>query len=313
VGGPCGTGLTVLSGSANPALAALVASCLGEALAPVELERFPDGEARPVVPDVRGRDVYVVQPTCPPVDEHLVELLLLLDASRRAGAARLTAVVPYFGYARQDRRSRPGEPVGARLAAEVIAAAGAQRIVVVDPHTAALEAMSPVPVATLSAARALAAALGPVADAVVVAPDLGAVRLAERYAAIIGAPVAVVRKHRLTAAAVRAGPLAGDVAGRRPVIVDDMVSTGATIEAAAELLADRAGAAPPAVVATHGLFSAGALDRLGHLGLARLLVTDTVPPPRADAVEVCSLAWPLAEAIGRLHREERLDDVAWPG
>src|SRR5512144_1867991 len=141
----------ILAGTAHPSLAAAVASALGCALTACEVERFPDGELRPVVVSVRGEDVYVVQPTGPPVNEHLVELLLVLDACRRAGD-RVTAVVPYFGYARQDRRARTGEAVGARVVADALVSAGAQRLVVVDPHTAALEAMCSVPVEMLGAA-----------------------------------------------------------------------------------------------------------------------------------------------------------------
>ena len=303
----------VVAGTANEALALAVAGHLGAAPAACEVERFPDGELRPVVDNVRGEDVYVVQPTGPPVNEHLVELLLLLDACRRAGASRVTAVVPYFGYARQDRRFREGQAVGARMCAEAVAAAGADRLVVVDPHTAALEAMCAIPVEMLTALPVLSAAIaGFVApDAVVVAPDLGAVKLAERYAAMSARGVAVVRKTRVSGESVRASDLIGDVTGRSAVIVDDMIATGATVEAAAAVLADH-GATDVSVAATHGVLTAGAGERLATLGVGRILVTDTLAPPpaapaaRAAVIEVCSVAPLLGEAVGRLHRDEPL-------
>src|ERR1019366_188637 len=208
-------GLRIVPGTANPLLAAAVARTLRTEPAACELDRFPDGELHPVVDHLRGDDVYVIQPTGPPVSDHLVELLLLLDACRRGGAGRITAVLPYFGYARQDRRSQAGEAVGARVVADALAASGAQRLVVVDPHTAALEAMCGIPVEMLTAVPALAGALAPQVPggAVVVAPDLGAVKLAEHYASLLHRPVAVVRKTRMTGATVRAEEIAGDVAG----------------------------------------------------------------------------------------------------
>jgi ribose-phosphate pyrophosphokinase len=305
--------LRVASGTANGPLTTAVGAVLSCEPAVCEVERFSDGELRPRVANVRGDDVYVVAPTGPPVDEHVVELLLVLDACRRSGADRVTAVVPYFGYARQDRRTRAGEPVGARVIADALVGAGAQRLVVVDPHTPALEAMCPVPAEMLTAVPVLAQALGTAVpeDAVVVAPDLGAVKLAERYASLLRRPVAVVRKHRISGDAVQAEELAGDVDGRAAVIVDDMISTGSTIEAAARLLTARGAAAGIVAAATHGLLVDTAADRLAAAGIERLVVTDTVAPGdhTALAVEVHSVAGLLADAIGRLHRNEDLDDL----
>ncbi len=305
--------LCIVAGSANPNLAGAVAADIGSVAMRSGLERFPDGELRPVVGPMRGDDVYVFQPTTPPVNEHLMELALLLDACRRAGSTRVTAVVPYFGYARQDRRSRPGQPIGARVAADILASAGADRIVVVDPHTPGFEATCSIPVEVLTATSVLVTALRnhETSGSVVVAPDLGAVKLAERFAAALALPVAVVRKSRISGTSVRAEELVGDVVGCRPIIVDDMISTGATIEATARLLESH-GAQPGTVVAaTHALLLGSAPDRLAQLGLARLLVTDTVRVPLAvpPVWEVCSVAALLSEAIGRLYREEPLDDL----
>lgn len=302
----------IVAGSSNRALALAVADLLGTDPASCDLETFPDGELRPVVREIRGGDVYVVQPTDPPVNDHLIELLLLLDACRRAGARRVTAVVPYFGYARQDRRLLDGQPVGARVCADALQAAGADRLVVVDPHAAALEAMFAIPVETLSAVPAMAAALARrVLDGtVVVAPDLGAVKLAERYAATLRADTAVVRKSRVSGTDVRAREITGDVRGRPSIIVDDMISTGATIEAAVTLLRSRGGLDDVTVAATHGVLVGGALERIGALGVRSVLTTDTVgAASRARAersglgVEVCSVAPVLAETIALLHAD----------
>ena len=270
--------LRIVCGTANRALASRVSSALGADPAAGEVERFPDGELRPIVCGARGGDVFVVQPTGPPVSDHLVELLLLLDACRRAGAGRVTAVVPYFGYARQDRRSRDGQAIGAQVVAAAIAAAGADRLVVIDPHTAALEAMFAIPVEALTAVPAIANTLLPAVtpDAVVVAPDLGAVKLAERYASLLGLPVVIVRKTRVTGSTVHAVELVGQVDGRPAIVVDDMISTGATIEAAVRMLLDN-GARPDIVVATtHGLFVGDAVERLARLPVRRLVVTDSL-------------------------------------
>lgn len=303
--------LRVVAGTASGALADAVAARLGEPPAVAVVERFPDGELRPAVDDVCGDDVYVVQASGPPVNDNLVELLLLLDACRRAHAGRVTAVIPYFGYARQDRRTRPGQAVAAPVVADAIAMTGAARVVLVDPHTTALEAMVPVPVETLTAVPALADALGPIvpADAVLVAPDLGGVKLAEAYASILDRPVAVVRKTRVSGTAVLATELVGDVTGRPAIIVDDMISTGATIEAAAQLLLAHHARPDMTVAATHGLLVGDAPQRLARLPLRTLLVTDSVTPAGGAAPpaattrsrHVCSIAPLLADAIARLH------------
>ena len=295
----------LVAGSANLVLASKVAERLETTPVDLELERYEDGECRPRVESVGGEDVYVLQPTGPPAAEHVVELLLLLDACRRAGAARLTAVVPYFGYARQERRTRPGEPIGARLIADTIALAGAQRLVVVDPHPAGFEALCPIPTEVVTAEPVLTGTLGAELDlGVVVAPDLGGLKRAERIAAHLRLPVAVVRKVRLGPSRVEASELLGEVAGLRAVLVDDMIATGATIEAAARLIADRGGAPGLVVVATHGVFVGPALERLERVAPSRIVVTDTLAPSGAGEsrvpIERPSVAGLLAEVIDRL-------------
>ena len=306
------TARLVTGGGRAAALASAVAAELGTELTPCEIERFPDGELRPVVAEVRGDDVFVLRSTGPPVNEHVVELLLLLDACRRAGADRVTAVVPYFGYARQDRRGNPGEAVGLRVLADAVVSAGADRLLVVDPHTAALEAASSIPCDMLSAVRVVTDAIAPTIPdgAVVVAPDLGAVKLAERSASLLGRlPVAVVRKTRVSGQEVRADELVGDVRGAPAVIVDDMISTGRTIEAAVRLLQSHGAASDVAVAATHGPLVDGAIERIVQSGVRAVHLTDTLPVERAEKLHVCTVGPILADAIDRLTNDQPLDDL----
>ena len=306
--------LRIVPGSSHGALVRAVAGTLGVGVETVEMQRFPDGEMRPVVPELRGDDVYLVQPLVSPAGERLLELLLLVDASRRAGAARTTAVVPYFAYARQDRRTRPGEPVGVRVVAEMLAAAGADRLVVVDPHTPTLESLCRIPVESITAAGVLTAAMtshrGRSRNLVVVAPDLGAAKLAERFAARLGGEVAIVRKTRLSPAHVEPVQVVGDVRGRATIVVDDMISTGATIEAAVRALEDAGAATPDAVLATHAVLAGNAVQRLAALPVERLIVTDTLPVAGLPVpFEVCTIGVLLADVIGRLHHDRALNDV----
>lgn len=306
--------LTLLSGTAHPALAEAVAEQLGTVLGRCEIVRFPDGEFHVEVLDsVRGSDVYIVQPTSPLADPHLIELLLLADACRRAGAARVTAVIPYFAYARQDRRARGREAVGARLVADLIHASSVQRVVAVDVHTPTIEGFFGIPFEHVSALPSLIEALGPhCADqTTIVAPDLGASRLAERYGTEFNLPVAVVHKTRLSGEDVRVSHVTGDVRDRSPIIVDDMISTGGTIEAAYLALREAGCRSELVVVATHGLLVGKAIERLHALPLRQLIVTDSVPLPEDTALplEIVGLQQLLSDAIRRLHEERSLADL----
>ncbi len=306
--------LIVFGGSAHPALADAIAETLGGRPGRRALTRFPDSELHVEIQEtVRGADVYIVQPTGPPVDQNLMELFFVADACRRAGAARVTAVVPYFGYARQDRRASGREAIGARLTADLLATAGLNRLVAVDLHSSALEGFFGLPLEHLSATALLANVLeGTLGrDAVIVAPDLGAVKLAERYADFLHLPIAIVHKTRLSGEAVRVRAVVGEVRGRTPIIVDDMISTGATIEAAAKALLD-AGALPDlTVVATHALLVGNAIERLSALRLRRMVASDSVALPVRPAlpIQVVSLGPMLAEAISRLNVGESLSDL----
>jgi ribose-phosphate pyrophosphokinase len=296
----------LIAGSANPGLADGIAHELACPLASARIERFPDREVHVQLLDSpRGRDVFLIQPTSPPPDDNLFELLALADACRRGNAARVTAVVPYYGYARQDRRAQGFEAVTARLVADLMVAGGIQRVVALDLHTDAIEGFFAVPVERLSAVPILAQAIRRVRpdNGVVVSPDLGAAKLAESYGRLLDLPVAIVHKTRMGPEAVTVSRVTGEVSGRIPVIIDDMISTGGTIEAAAQAVAG-AGAEREGLIvaASHGLFVGGCVERLVRLNLRHLFVTDSIGNQSVPglAVEAVSTAAILADAIRRL-------------
>jgi ribose-phosphate pyrophosphokinase len=302
--------VVVVAGSAHPSLAAAVARELGSTPGQSTLLRFPDGETHVEVEarDLEGRDVVVVQPTSKPPGENVFELLLLSDACRHAGAATVTAVVPYFGYARQDRRKTAGEALGARVAAKLVGLARFDAVITVDLHGATAEASLDVPTEHLSAVPVLARALDKLQprDAVVVAPDLGAARMAHDYARSLRLPMAVVHKLRKSATDVSVEHVAGDVRGLRPIIVDDIIATGGTILATARALRELGAASDAIVVATHGVWAPGAFDRLHGDGLKRIFVTDTIAPVHVDpSVNVVSVAPMLAACVRRLVMRRR--------
>lgn len=297
--------LVLMSGSAHRPLGEAVASALGSGLGGCLSECFPDGERHiEVTEDVRGCDVYLLQPLGPPAGEYLLELLLLADACRRGGAARVTGLVPYLAYARHDRRKKGREPLGARLIADLIQAARLERLITVDLHSPAVEGCFGLPVEHLSAAPLLAEHLRRTAapESIIVSPDLGAVKRAEAFAEALKLPVAVVQKSRLSGSEVEAHALTGEVRGRAPILVDDMISTAGTVEAAAQVLLEAGCARDITVVATHALLVGPALERLRKLPLRRLLTTDSLPRPGQLPlpIEVVSLAPLLARTIERL-------------
>lgn len=305
--------LTLLSGSANPQLGQAIGEILGVEPTVCEVERFPDGELQAKVGPFGDGDVYIVQPTGPPVNDHLVELLLLIDACRRESAGRITAVIPYFGYARQDRRTVSGQSVAAQVSARAITSSGADRVIVVDPHTPAVETLFDVPVEMLTAVPTLARGLEEhiTEDTVIVAPDLGAVKLAEHYGTLLGKTVVIVRKTRHSGSEVSVEEVVGDVAGRHVVIVDDMISTGATIRAAADAVWER-GALPDLVVAaTHGLLVRTNDEDTVFPKSQRVLITDSLAVKLTPDLpfEVMSIAPLLAGGIDRLQSRRPLDDL----
>lgn len=295
----------LLAGSSHPAMAKELSAELQLPLGRCAIERFPDGELDiQLHENVRAADVFILQSLHAPVGEHLLELALMSDACQRLGAASVTAVIPYLGYARHDRRVSGVEPLGARVVAELIAAGRVDRVVCLDLHSRAVEGCFPRPVEHADAVPLLIAHLRStlVLPAVVVSPDLGAVKRAESFARPLGIPVAVVHKQRLSGAEVKAMGVVGEVAGRNVIVVDDMISTGGTLVAAVQTVLEAGAKTPVTVVASHGLFVGPAQERLTALPLARVVVTDSVPftGKARFPMEVVRAAPALAEVIRRL-------------
>ncbi len=293
----------LFGGTANPRLAACVAKHLQVRLGECETERFPDGElVVRLLESVRRKEVVVIQPTCPPVNDNLMELLAFADACRRSSAARVTAVLPYFGYARADRRNQQREPILGSTVATLMQAVGIDHVITLEPHTPQLEGFFRIPVDSLSGVCAITEALrGRLpGDVVVVSPDAGRVPLATDYARLLGAPLAVLHKRRESGSETEVTHLVGEVDGRACLLVDDMISTGGTLMRSMEALAAR-GAREFTVAATHGLFTNGALEKLAACHVREVWVTDSVPQAEVaiPPVRVVSVASVLAEAIRR--------------
>lgn len=296
--------LVVLGGTASRALAAAVARELGSTLGVARIERFPDGEVSVLLEtDVRRRDVAIVQSTSPPVDEHLVELLATADAACRSGAASVTAVVPYFGYGRADKRLGRREPITASLVARLLEATGIDRVISVDLHTPQIEGFFQCPVENLTAAPLLTEAVRPhlEPDVVVVSPDVGRLAVATRVAQALGTDAVVLYKVRESATRTAVQRVVGDVRDRPCLIVDDIVSTGETVRETARALR-AAGARPgPLVAVTHYLYLPRAREALGEAGIGGLWTTDTIEPAEPGAgwpgVRVCSVAPIVAAAL----------------
>lgn len=305
--------LCVYAGTANRPLAEATAELLGVPLGNLEINRFPDGELSPVIHDsVRGEDVFIIQPTSPPVNDHIVELLLTLDAFKRASARRITAVIPYYGYSRQERKAKPREAISAKVMANCIMEAGADRVMLLDVHAPAMQGFFDIPVDALTSVGLLSRRLAQlqIENAIVIAPDTGRVKLAERYADALGLPLGLMTKRRV-GSQVQVTHVVGDVRGRVPIVVDDIMAGGSVIGQLPALL--EAGVRPEIVlVIVHPLLTDGAPARLAQPYIRRMLATDSVylPPERRPAVlEVVSIAPLLAEAIRRTHDEESVSPL----
>jgi ribose-phosphate pyrophosphokinase len=304
--------LRVFTGNSHPALAQAIANQLGVQLGSALVTEYKNGETRVCVEDnVRGADVFIVQPTCHPVNQNLMELLIMMDAVKRASAARITAVIPYYGYAKQEKKSRPREPITAKLVADLLQTAGAHRILTCDLHAPAIEGFFNIPVDHLQGRRLLADRCSELdlPDPVVVAPDQGRVGWAIEVRERLGshADLAIIAKQRPTADKAFAVEMVGNVRGRTALLIDDMIMTGGTLSAAAEMLLDR-GARSVYAFATHAAFAPGTRDLLEKSAFTRVLVSDTIPLQgnggyERSKIEVISLAQLFADAILHIHED----------
>ena len=306
--------LKLIAGTANTALASRISKELGVALTDARLRRFADGEINVKIEDsMRGHDVFVIQPTCPPVNEHLMELFIILDALRRASAGRVTAVIPYYGYARKERKTQPREPITAKLVANFITLAGADRLLLLDLHAEAIEGFFDVPTDHLSPFRIFAEYLQTLNlhNLTVVAPDAGGGRRAEAVANQLGAPIAFGYKRRPEEDQAEVIAVSGDVKNRDCVIVEDIITTGGTISKLAQSLRDQ-GATRVLVAATHPVLTGDAIDRLRKAKVDEVIVTDSVPisPEKiGPPLTILSVAPLLAEAIIRVHENRSVSEL----
>lgn len=309
--------MIVFAGSSNIGLASEICRYLGTDLAKAEVGRFSDGETQvEVIENVRGGDAFVIQSTCPPTNDNLMELLLTLDALKRASAGRITAVVPYYGYARQDRKVSPRVPISAKLVADLITAAGATRVLTMDLHAGQIQGFFNIPVDNVFATPVL---LRHIRDRMtrgqpvtVVSPDAGGVERARAFAKRLDANLAIIDKRRAGPNEVAEMKIIGEVTSGLAVIIDDMVDTAGTIAAAADALR-AAGAEEVVACCTHGVLSGKAIERVEKSTLANLVVTDTIPPREeilsCSKLVVLSVAHLIGEAIRRIHNEESISSL----
>jgi ribose-phosphate pyrophosphokinase len=307
----------IFSGSSNPALAEEVCRYLGTRLASAAVGRFSDGEiAVEITENVRGGDVFVVQSTCPPTNDHVMELLLMQDALRRASAGRITAVLPYYGYARQDRKVSPRVPISAKLVADLITTAGAARVLTMDLHAGQIQGFFNIPVDNVYATPVLLRYIRErVLDdepVTVVSPDAGGVERARAFAKRLNADLAIIDKRRAAANEVAEMKIIGEVTGRIAVLIDDIVDTAGTICAAADALR-AAGAQEVFACCTHAVLSGPAIERIKGSSLKKLVVTDTIPlqdnARQVPNIAVLSVAHLIGEAIRRIHNEESISSL----
>jgi ribose-phosphate pyrophosphokinase len=309
--------LKIFAGNSNPELAKRIAKDVGVDIGNTMIKRFADGEVQVEIQEnVRGHDVYLIQSGCPPANENYMELFIMLDALKRASAARITAVIPYYGYARQDRKVAPRAPISAKLVADLITSAGANRVLCVDLHAAQIQGFFNVPVDHLFAIPTLARAWrdeqGFGDGYVVVSPDAGGVERARAFAKRVEAPIAIIDKRRTGPNEARAMHVIGDVKGKTAIIVDDMIDTGGTLTQGVDSLLDH-GAKRVIAVATHPVFSGPAISRIVESRLEHVIVTDTIPlredAKKCSKIQVISIAPVVAEAIKRINGNESVSSL----
>lgn len=307
-------GMKLFTGTAHPALANGIASYLKSQLADVSVTAFPDGETFVKINEnIRGEDVYIIQPTCPPTNHNLMELMIMVDAAKRSSAGRINAVIPFFGYARQDRKDQPRVPITAKLVADLLSAAGVDRVVTMDLHAAQIQGFFNIPVDHLYGKpiviRELRERFGEdCSNLTVVSPDVGGVKIARAYSDALGARLAIVAKHRVSATEVEAMQVIGDVEGRDVVLVDDMTETAGTLCAAAEIL--KAGGANRIFAAvTHAVIGELGHERIENSVIEEVITTDSTPVNARGKVKPVSIAPILGEAIQRIHNGESVTSL----
>lgn len=306
--------LKIFTGSAHRELARRIAHCVGVPLGDATVDSFPDGETYVKYNEnVRGRDVFIVQPTCPPTNQNLMELLIMVDAARRASAARITAVIPFFGYARQDRKDQPRVPITAKLIANLLTAAGVDRVLTVDLHAQQVAGFFDIPVDHLYALPVLHKYLQKKFEGkeiVVVSPDVGGLKMASAYSQALGAGLAIVAKRRKSATEIESLYVIGDVDGKDVLIIDDLTETAGTLTSAAKIL-KRHGANTIYAGVSHAVLSDMAIDRLKSSEIVELITTNSVPVRTGDGVnvEVLCIAELLGEGIKRIHHDESVSSL----
>lgn len=307
----------LFAGRANPALAKEIAAILGVELGKITIGPFPNSETRVQIEEsIRGTDIYIVQPTCEPANENLMELLITIDAMKRASARQITAIIPYFGYARQDHKTTGREPISAKLVANLLTTAGASRVMAIDLHVPQIQGFFDIPMDHLTALTTLANYFRDkqIENGVIVAPDVGRAKLAEKYAKILRLPLAIMHKRRNGADGqdVEFVELVGDVKDKTPIIIDDEIATGGSIYEQAQALA-AAGAKPAYVSIAHAVLVGPALERLSHPSIREVVTTDTIPVPAEKQldgkIKVLSIASLLAQAILRVHQHRSVSQV----
>ncbi len=307
--------LKIFSGSAHRDLAQKIADYIGIPLGDASVKAFPDGETSVRINEnIRGRDVFIVQPTCPPVNHNLMELLVLVDAARRASAARITAVMPFFGYARQDRKDRPRVPITAKLVANLITAAGVNRVLTVDLHAQQIQGFFDIPVDHLYALPVFLRHLRTrdMSPLAVVAPDVGGIKVADSYAKALHTRLATVAKKRMSDTEVDSSYLIGDVEGCNVLLVDDLTTTAGTITSAARICKEH-GAGSVSAAVTHAVLTDMAVERLRDSEIGELITTNSIPTSKAQLADcrmtVLCIAALLGEGIKRIHGDESVSGL----
>ena len=310
----CFGDMKVFSGNSNKDLALKICEDMGKTLGECDVTTFSDGEINVNIGEtVRGIDVFIIQPTCSPVNDNLMETLILIDAAKRASAGRINAVIPYYGYARQDRKAKAREPITAKLVADLLTTAGADRIITMDLHAAQIQGYFDIPVDHLTGVAILAEYFRDLIDeeTVVVSPDLGGVTRARKFANILDLPIAIIEKRRPKANVSEVMNVIGDIEGKNVILIDDIIDTAGTIAMAASVLKNF-GAKKVYGAATHGVLSGPAIDRINESELERFIITDTIPLPKEkkiDKIEIVSVSGLFAEAIKRIHSNESVSKL----